>query len=261
MQKNQIKTYLIIALSVVVIILLYSHFSKPKNVVLTDITNIPKQETTQIVANDSIKGATQSSIVITMLKTIQFLQSDNQKLLSKIAKIEPEYVLRYNETLIQGEVIGELKDSLSKTIDSLLFAKGTMTNKDSFEIFKKLLLSKRIPYEITDNKWRFEKGSFSLAGDIRSDSLKIVSKPFVTFGEKGGFLKRPTISTLVGNENPFMSQDSIQSFIYRPKERVKPTLTAIGLSDGKSITVGAGVNLKYGPVSFTIGYTLFNKTF
>lgn len=262
MRKNNIKTIIIIVLGIVILYLLYLHFSAPKNIIITDIGKIPTQNTNQIFINDSVKGAYQNVLILQDKKTISELQSKNQKLLSELVRLKPELAVSYTENMEQGEVIGELQDSLSSSIDDLIAAKTNLSiSKDSFEMFRLELLSKRIPFTITDNKWRFEKGSFTLGGNIKSDSLKIVSKPSLTFGEKGGFLKRKQLSVIVSNENPFMKQDSLKTFYYKSKDKIKPSISAIGLSDGKSITIGAGLNLRKGPISVTLGYTLLHKQF
>lgn len=262
MSKENIKILIIAALTIIIIYLLYIHFKEPKNVVITDIHNLPTQTTNQLVVNDSTKGASQTVLITNDPATIKALQSQNQQLLTELAKVKPEYVLAYNEKLKQGEVIGTLKDSLSHTIDQLLAAQANKDiSIDSFNRFKANILAHRIPFEITDNKWRFEEGSFDLAGNIQSDSLTILSKPFVTFGEKTGFLKRSTITVVVGNENPLMSQDSLKSYVFKPKTKTEFSFTPIFLSDGKSVTGAFGINIKKSILSLTLGYTLFNKTF
>jgi len=58
----------------------------------------------------------------------------------------------------------------------------------------------------------------------------------------------------VGDKNPNISVDSLKSYVYVPKQKIQLTGTGIVLTNGKNINLGAGINIKKGPISLTIGY-------
>jgi len=250
MERKKIIGGAVIAVLILVIILTQT-CKKPKNDVIEDISVPISQNTEQLYINDSLKAVKQSILLAESKQTINNLQDSIEKIVSAYAQIKPTTVIRYVENSTYKDKVGQYQDSLSTLIDTLISLKNQNVE------YTKYINSKTIPYVISD-KWFTQKGSFDLKGSIKIDSLKIISEPYVILGEKGKWYQRKTITALVGNKNPNIVQNNLQSFTYKPKTPVQFSGGPVILTNGTQTSVGAGITIKKGLLSLTVGYQLKN---
>jgi len=224
-------------------------FKNPKN----EEAIVPPliQPTKVIVINDSVKVWAQDVKLANSKKTIELLMDSIQKLTLKPSGIDPEILLQFKQVSEYKNKVGKYQDSLSSLIDSLIKYKNTPAYTD-------LIKNKKFKYVIED-KWFEQKGNFDLQGNINIETLKVKDAPYVVFGDKGKWFQRKTIQALVGNKNPNVNVDSLQSFVYIPKDKMQISAGPIILTNGINTTVGAGITLKKKFISITIGYQFKNK--
>lgn len=231
----------------ITVICLVSFWKKPKN----DTVVIPtKQEIRIIYLKDSTKAHEQDVLLTNSKNAITFLQDSLTKLFISLSKIEPTTSVNYTTTSEYTNKLGKYQDSLSGLIDSLIYYK-----QNNSKYYDLLLSNKKFNYSIQD-KWFSQQGDFDLQGNIKINKLKVKGAPFVVIGEKGKWYQRPTITALVGDENPNIAIDSLKSYMYVPKRKIQLSGTGIILTNGKQTNLGVGLNIKKGPISLTIGYQL-----
>lgn len=245
-----------IVMLALIVFLAYKYFTLSNR--STQLTAIEKQQASDIVINDSIKGVEQSILQTSDIKAIRFLQDSLQRLFNEKARVDPEILLKYKETFSQKNQLGEIRDSLFLVIDDLIAkSKDNTISIDSFLAYKNKIINSKIPFKIK-NQWLAQGGTIDFKGNIVSDSIIVISEPLITIGEKKALLKQPVYTVTVGNKNPYITTSSLSSVMYKPKKSTEFSVGPMAMFDGKSIVGGAGINLKRGIFSVSLGYQFIN---
>jgi len=248
--KNNLTIILIVAMLCGIAGLgVFFFYKKPTNIVIDSPTSV--QKPTVVYINDSLKVQKQEMLLTQSKKLIEKLQDSIENLASKATKLSPETLIKYNQLAKYENIVGTYKDSLSSLIDSLIKFKSEPNYKEDYI----KLLTKKIPYELQD-KWFSQSGYFDLNGNIVIKNLVAKSSPYILLGETGKWYQRKTVTAVVGDKNPHVEIDSLQTFKYVPKDKLQFSLGPVVLTDGKSTTFGAGISLKKSIFSLTIGYQI-----
>lgn len=251
--NKPLKTILIIVGILALLGAAIYYFKKPSNQVIDKNTVLVDQKT-----NKTEHGVNQETLVTYDPNLISHLKDSLKDQLIKEAGItKPQTLIKWKTEYIETDTDGEIKDSLSRRIDELIAE--NRNNNPNFEALKQALYTKNFPYTI-NTKYRKESGYFNLNGKVHSDSLKIFSEPTLLLGYKTGFLKRPKLIVTIGDKNPDIKIDSLQSIAaLRVPAKGQLSIGPLFLTDGKNYSGGVGLTYRKGWFSVSAGYQLLTN--
>jgi hypothetical protein len=262
--KNKIIQWgIIIGIAIIATILILKRCNKPSNQTIDSNIGLVKQKTDQIIINDSLRGIAQDVLITNDPKLIAHITDSLQKdLLAKQGIKDPTVLIKWQDRFIETGSTGKLRDSFAIVFDEILRkSKDSSVSKEELQAYIAKVKAIKTPFEIS-TKYRYEKGTVDYYGNIRSDSLTIFSEPTISVGEvKKNIFSRPKIKVVIGNKNPLIHSDSLQSIIYvKPSNPLQVSIGPQVLIDSKgNYAGGVGMSFKKGFLDFKVGYLLINK--
>lgn len=257
-------TVVVILVAVIVIIFsLRKCNSDEGNTIL--LPNTP-QKTEVVFVNDSIKLLRQ----LLYESHSRNLTTDSLlKLAIQKGGVKPNELAVWR-SVYSGEIRNvQMQDSLNNFVHKILNLQQDLllTSLDKqqkeekireFEHEKSILLATRIPF-VDSTKYRFLKGSIGFNSKINIDEDKVISQPYVVFGErkyKNPF-RNKEITALVGDKNPKISIDSPYTAYYKPEPKLELSIGTTILANKNEAVFGPSLQLKKGIFHFNVGYNTF----
>lgn len=265
------KTLITVTITVLVIGLLalgyYFFYGRTIN---PTINSKDPQHTEVIKVNDSIN----------ILKQRLYLAENRKDLVQPTETVIQEALRHANisandimlwKSIYSGKVRTiEMKDSFNGKIQSILDLQKSVfiTSSEAEKTILRLkyeadlaaLLKLRMNYS-ENTKYRKLDFNYGLDNKVNITKDSTIIEPFVVFGEKNKFLGigKSEYSVVVGDKNPNVTQTSAFSSMYKPRNKVQIGFGPIVLANKTHIDIGAGITLKKGIFSLTLGYSLINK--
>lgn len=261
---------IIIAALIITLGILFKRCNQNTNIIIAG-----KQETKDIyIKNAQGDSVTISKQLFNILQSQKDLLSSNldQLIIDAIKKgnISPKEIVGWQQTATISNREIKLTDSLKNVFTNLIrlqkefelsTSSTTLTLAEKNEIIRKYQLEqeklfKTRVYFKDSTKYRYLAGNVGLDNTLIIDKESITSEPFVIIGKEKTLLNlgKPKYTVLVGDKNPLFKRDSLYSTTFTPKQKLQLSLGPVVLANKNQATAGAGVNIKKGIFSLTLGY-------
>lgn len=262
MNKQSKTISIIIGIIVLIIVaaLLIKRCNTPSNQTIDSNITAVDQKTQHIILNDSTKGISQDVLVTHDPELIKHLTDSISEALNLKIGLKPQTLIQWKDKYIKVADTTKM-DSLSKEIDKILAERGNVNITDAqFEQIKKDLYAQKIPFNKTEPFFH-QSGHIDYNGNLVIDTLQIQSGSDVSIGEtRKNIFSHPKIAVVVRNTNPLIQQDSLKSIVYIPPTKSQISFGPMILANkAGDYSLGAGISIKRGIFSFSLGYELLHN--